>query len=143
MAGSVPAGQQILDLLRSPNVRRSLVEAAERGVPPVSAASEGLLKTVGLAVMRERVAKQFVGLVVRSVLNEEGFVLDRSGVRLRADPIFEAGSVYRRRIESSPTEEQPLLQRFADGLNANERRWLKQYLQDAGEQRSEGTGKSD
>ena len=40
--------------------------------------------------------KQFVGVCIRDVLEEEGFELVESGVRVSKDPIFRTGSTYQR-----------------------------------------------
>ena len=38
--------------------------------------------------------RQFVGLVIRAILEEEGFRVAESGVRISRDPIFRTGAVY-------------------------------------------------
>jgi hypothetical protein len=90
----------------------------------------GILSTsVGTRVMTQRVTKQFVGLVISFLLDEDGFLLVRSGVRLRADAVFGTGSIYRRRVaESHPVNSRPLLQRLLDSLTPQEREWTAQYL---------------
>jgi hypothetical protein len=90
---AVRRGPEILELLVSPNIRRALREAAERGEPPVTAVSERL-KIDFAKDMKLTPVRQFVGLVVRAILEEEGFRVAASGVRISRDPVFRTGAVY-------------------------------------------------
>jgi hypothetical protein len=129
MSNAMEGGRKILEHLQSSEVRQRLAEAAERGVPPVTAVSATLLKAVGAAIMGTRIAKQFTGLAISSILEEAGFVPDRSGVRIRADGVFSTGAVYRKRLaQSDPAGRAPILQRILDALNPEERRWAARYL---------------
>ena len=44
--------------------------------------------------MRPPAVRQFAGLVIRAILEEEGFRVAETGVRISRDPIFRTGAVY-------------------------------------------------
>jgi hypothetical protein len=92
-AVAVRRGPEILEFLLSDEARKTLRNAAERGEPPVTAVSETLRRRFGTD-MRLPPVRQFVGLVIRAVLEEEGFRVAESGVRISRDPIFRTGAVY-------------------------------------------------
>src|SRR4051812_11877866 len=75
--------------------RSAIIEAAAKGVPPVSAVSHSL-KRLFPVVMQTAPARQFVGIAVKALLLHEGFEVHQSGVRLPRDPVFTTGSIYRR-----------------------------------------------
>ena len=92
-AAAVRRGPEILELLLSDEARKALKGAAERGKPPVTAVSDMLFNRFGKDMVFPPV-RQFVGLVVRAILEEEGFRVAESGVRISRDPIFRTGAVY-------------------------------------------------
>jgi hypothetical protein len=102
-AASLIRGKEILDTLLA--ARRNLGEAARKSVPPVGVVSELLLERYGPEVKLTPV-RQFIGLAVRAILEEEGFEVDQTGVRLNGDPVFRTGAVYRRIIESPIDEDE-------------------------------------
>jgi hypothetical protein len=93
-ARAVLRGDRILEFIQHPKTRRLLVDAAASGAPPVTAISSKLLELVGPKDARLAPVKQFVGVCIRAVLEEEGFDLAESGVRVSNDPIFRTGSTY-------------------------------------------------
>lgn len=95
-ARAVLHGAEILQLVRTPKVRTNLIAAAENGVPPVTAISLDLINLVGTVDAKLAPIKQFTGRCVRAVLEEEGFELLETGVRLSNDPVFRTASVYER-----------------------------------------------
>ena len=48
--------------------------------------------------------KQFIGLAVRAILEDAGFEVAYSGVRIKDDRVFTSGSVYRERSSDSEPE---------------------------------------
>ena len=95
---SAPAllqGEEIFRFVTGKSTRKKLVAAAAEGLPPVSAISADLRERFEAAQIKRPVIKQFVGLCVRAVLEEEGYEVYRTGVRLHRDPVFTTGSVYR------------------------------------------------
>lgn len=104
---SAPAlidGQELLEFVTARGTRKKLIAAVESGVPPVSAISGELRQRFETMKTKSPVGKQFVGLCVRAVLEEEGYEACRTGVRLHRDPVFTTGSVYRRMGEQSAAE---------------------------------------
>jgi hypothetical protein len=91
-ASAVRNGAEILDFISSPKIRALLVTQAERGSPPVGAISAQLLRRFPREVKLAPV-KQFIGMCVRAVLEEEGYRVAEKGVRL-TDNLFRTGSVY-------------------------------------------------
>jgi hypothetical protein len=127
MTRSVPQGQEVLEYLQSPGARELLSQAAERGVPPVTAVSAKLLQLLGPAPFKKTLTKQFCGLVVRALLEEEGYTVAKTGVRVRNDPIFVSGAVYTQ-VPTAPTEERGLLERLMSSLTPEEMRWASSFL---------------
>jgi hypothetical protein len=87
-------GEAILATLKAEQPR--LVAAAKQSRPPVAAVSETLLNRHGDAIT-ELPVRQFVGLAVRAILEDAGFEVAYTGVRIKDDPVFRTGSVYRPR----------------------------------------------
>jgi hypothetical protein len=92
-APAVRKGQEMLEIVAKPKTRALLASHAKRGSPPVGAISGQLLKRFGPDVKLAPV-KQFIGICVRAVLEEEGYRVVEKGVRLNGDPVFRTGSVY-------------------------------------------------
>jgi hypothetical protein len=112
-------------LLQEAKIRRLLVAAADSGAPPVTAISGKLLELVGPKDAKLTPVRQFTGLCVRAVLEEEGFELAEVGVRLSQDPVFRTGAVYRRQSASESTD---LLSRLVESLTDEEAGRLKLLL---------------
>jgi len=118
-------GQRILDFIRATKTRRSIVKAAETGAPPVTAISEQLIELIGKNDAKLPPVKQFVGVCVRAVLEEEGFEVAEKGVRVSSDPLFRSGSTYERAVQR---HSRMLLERFAASLTDGEARELAKLL---------------
>jgi hypothetical protein len=119
-ARAVLHGPELLELVTSRRCRRALIAAAEAGHPPVAAISADIEKLVGLKDAKLLPVRQFVGRSVRAVLEEEGFQVAETGVRLSNDAIFRTGAVYKR-IETPPADSTPdLIHRMVDALTDEE-----------------------
>ena len=125
-ARAVLHGPKILEFVSTPKVRAKLITAADTGAPPVTAISAALKTLVGTADTKLAPVKQFTGLCVRAVLEEEGFELAETGVRLSNDPVFRTASVYRRTAAPGKTDE--LLVRFIEALTDAEARQALKLL---------------
>jgi len=68
--------------------------ASELGHPAVAALEDDLLDIAKDAIHEDRV-KQMVGFMVRVVLEEEGFIVDKSDVKIGSVPFFK-GTRYKR-----------------------------------------------
>jgi hypothetical protein len=132
-ARAVLWGKEILKFIQEPRTRRKLAAAAESGSPPVTAISSKLLELVGPTDAKLTPVKQFTGLCVRAVLEEDGFELADTGVRLSKDPVFRTGSVYSRKKNASGATE--LLARFVASLTDEEARRLMTLLRRRADQK--------
>jgi|SRR5665213_1612738 len=112
-------GDKILRLARQPAIRKKLVKAARSGEPPITAISQSAMALLGKEAVSTSSIKQFIGLCVRAVLEEEGFEPARAGVRVY-DPIFKRGSVYRRLNENKGSDASDILDIFLRVLNKAE-----------------------
>jgi hypothetical protein len=90
-------GEAILGTLNAARAR--LVAAAKQSRPPVAAVSEILLEKHGDEIKKTPV-RQFVGIAVRAILEEAGFEVAYTGVRINGDPVFRTGSVYKLREDN-------------------------------------------
>ena len=93
-ARAVLHGVRILEFIRDPRTRQKLIAAAETGTPPTTAISSRLAELVGARDVKLQPVKQFAGVCVRAVLEEEGFQVAAKGVRVSNDPVFRTGSTY-------------------------------------------------
>jgi len=126
-ARAVLHGPQILEFVKEPKTRRLLVAAAESGVPPVTAVSGRLLQLIPEKDAKLMPLKQFTGLCVRAVLEEEGFEVAETGVRVSNDPVFRTGSTYRR-IQVDHRRSSGLLVRIIQDLTDEEARQALRLL---------------
>ena len=120
-------GPEVLELIQEPKTRRLLVAAAERGEPPVTAISDKLLQLIPAKDAKLMPLKQFAGLCVRAVLEEEGFEVAETGVRVSNDPVFRTGSTYRR-IQAEQRRSSELLVRIIQDLTDEEARQALRLL---------------
>jgi hypothetical protein len=121
-------GAEILKFVQQAKTRRLLIAAAESGAPPVTAISGKLQELVGPIDAKLHPVRQFTGLCVRAVLEEEGFEVAQTGVRLSNDPVFRTASVYKRTIATGNSDETELLERFIASLNDAEARQALKLL---------------
>lgn len=87
-------GQQIWSFLTRPENVARLETASELGKPAVEGIEEQLLGEFRKAVLADRV-KQMVGHMVRQILEQRGWVLDQSDVKVQSVP-FNKAARYRR-----------------------------------------------
>ena len=127
-ARAIIRGPEILQFVRTPQVRATLIAAAETGAPPVTAISAQLIKLVGEDDATLMPIKQFTGRCVRAVLEEADFELVETGVRLSNDPVFRTASVYKRNTASEKGDAAKLLVRFIASLTDAEARQAMRLL---------------
>jgi hypothetical protein len=125
-AGAINGGVRILNLILSPGIRHKLVAAAEAGSPPVSAISKELLALLGRQAKLSPV-KQYAGVCIRAVLEEEGYELAEKGVHIGRDPVFRTGSTYRR-AAAVVAGSDPFWPRFVGALSEEEAEQLMKAL---------------
>ena len=119
-ARRVPHGSEILEFLNGPKSRKALIAAAVEGEPPVAAISKEFAALVGPKDLKLAQVKQYAGLCIRAILEEEGFEIERTGVWLGDDPVFATGSVYRKVVLSTGGRRGDLLERFVKMLTEEE-----------------------
>jgi hypothetical protein len=129
-AQSVAGGEAILSFLQGGINKRRLVDAAAKGLPPVTSISTPLqllakAKSIDLEAMSVR---QFVGAAVRAILEDEGYTVAEKGVRTPKDPVFRSGSVYRKKapLRANDTD---LIARLIATLNDQEAQHALNLLQ--------------
>jgi len=127
-ARRVPHGAEILEFVGGPKARKALVAAAAAGEPPVAAISKEFAALVGPKDAKSTQAKQYVGMCIRAILEEEGFEIERAGVWLGDDPVFATGSVYRKTASGKGSERKDFLERFAKMLSDEEVGILQELL---------------
>ncbi len=118
-ARAVIHGDRILAFVLEMKTRKLLVAAAKSGAPPVTALSKDLLKLIGAQDAKLTPVKQFVGLCVRAALQEEGFEVAETGVRVSNDPVFRTGATYQP-IQSTKLTSSALLARIIENLTDEE-----------------------
>jgi hypothetical protein len=126
-ARRVPHGSEILEFLSSAKSRKALVAAAAEGEPPVAAISKEFAALVGPKDVKLAQVKQYAGLCIRAILEEEGFEIERTGVWLGDDPVFSTGSVYRK-APSAGARGRDFLERFVRMLNVEEVGILQDFI---------------
>lgn len=127
MAKSDPNRRLVWDFLRRDHTA-TLVTAADLGAVPVTAISTALLERFGAEVLDPPSMRQFIGIAVSAILQEEGFIVDRTGVRLRGDPLFGAGALFERAGVAPVERENSLLARLIDALDAEELRFAERRI---------------
>ena len=116
------------ELIRSPEVRATLVGEADSGRVPVAALREILLVKFGEDFAPDHSMKQFVGKLILSVLSEEGFVIAKKHNRVE-DGMFERGTTYQRaNLRAEPGEIESFFRRFIASLTPAERRVFSELL---------------
>ena len=127
-ARSVPRGEEVLKFLKGEKARSALVAAASAGDPPVAAISRDLVELLGAKELKSAQVKQFTGLCIRAILEEEGFEVERTGVWLGNDPVFSTGAVYRKMTSIKASGSSDLLDRLAKSLRDDEANRLFEIL---------------
>lgn len=127
-ARRVPHGPEILEFLTAPKTRKMLISAAAAGAPPVSAISREFADLVGPKSAKLAQVKQYVGLCIRAVLEQEGYDIERTGVWLGNDPVFTTGSLYKKVSEQSTARRDDWLDRFVRMLTSDEADRLSELL---------------
>lgn len=82
-------GQGIWEFLTKPETVARLVTASELGKPAVEGIEEQLLSEFREEVLADRV-KQMIGHMVRQIMEQTGWVIDQSEVRVRSVPFVKA-----------------------------------------------------
>jgi len=107
----------------------ALVAAAERGELPAAAISDALLRVFGDKVRSPRV-RQFIGLCIAAFLEEAGYEVARSGVRLPDNQLFTVATFFRRvPAKGTSRGSTSLLTRWIDALTETELRLAAEKIE--------------
>ena len=87
-------GREIFDFLASDASIDAMEVASDLGSPAVAGIEEKLLRKFGERVLPDRV-KQMIGHMVRKIMEDEGFIVDQSDVKMGSVP-FSKGTRYKR-----------------------------------------------
>jgi len=128
-ARRVPHGPEILEFLSSAKTRKVLVAAAADGEPPVAAISREFAALAGPKDLKLAQVKQYAGLCIKAILEEEGYEIERTGVWLGDDPVFSTGAAYRKVSSGSGERSGDFLTRFVGMLNEQEAGILQELLE--------------
>jgi hypothetical protein len=128
LADKIHRGRAIEAFIGRPENVKRMVAASQKGVQPVSAISGPLCQEFKRETFDDNpAARQFVGVVIRPLMEQEGFVVIKRNVPLRGDPLFKSGALYGRPGKMS-SPKAPLLKRFVDALSAQELDWVASYV---------------
>jgi hypothetical protein len=105
---------------------RELVNHAGGPVPPVNAISRQLGELFPELIVQKKM-RQRIGLFVSSVLDEHGWELAKSDIRM-ADPFFKSGSIFRRTTPTSSSGLGDLFDRMARSMTETEAQDLMRAL---------------
>lgn len=86
---STPLGRDIWDFLTRPATVARLETASELGKPAVEGIEEQLLATFQEEVLVDR-TKQMIGHMVRQIMEQSGWVVDQSEVKVQSVPFVKA-----------------------------------------------------
>lgn len=115
-----PEFADMLAYVHGNEMRTRLIQAAAAGIPPVSVASDPLVARFGQAAFASTSARQFIGLAISALLEGEGFLPNGKRVRLRNDPVFETGALFREAPRPALLSVRELLARFVEALSEAE-----------------------
>lgn len=125
---AIASGEAIFKHVTASDTRARLVDAAKNGAAPISVISAYLAR---LPSIDAPAVKQFAGLCVRAVLEEEGFEIDQRGVRLSRDAVFRTGSTYRRSRAGVSDAGADMIERVVGALTEAEALRLARALETA------------
>ncbi len=91
-------GDRLWSFLTELEMRRAMVRASDEGRPAAEAIAVTLYDRFGERVKQDRV-KQFVGYLIRQVMERHGYQYVDSGIVTRPNPVFSTAATYSRRKE--------------------------------------------
>ncbi len=91
-------GEQLWTFLNEPSAKASMINASDSSKPAAEGVSFALLQRFGDGIKQNRV-KQFIGFLIRQVMERNGYRHTSYGQHTKANPVFVTASVYSRRDE--------------------------------------------
>ena len=86
-------GEGLWSFLNEQQIVGQMENASDQGRPAVEAIARKLHRRFGEGVRKDRV-KQFIGFLVRQVMERRGYVHHSYGHQARENPVFSTGSRY-------------------------------------------------
>jgi hypothetical protein len=124
-AASTERGAELLAFLQRPEITKKLTAAARAGTPPAGAISGDLLANFEPAIHKSEV-KRRVGLFIAAVLEDLGFRVSQSNVRMK-NSLFGSGAVYAER-SAAGADPVDLVARLAEAFTEDEARRMVRLL---------------
>ena len=91
-------GHQLWRFLTEPNIIHAMTDASDNKRPAAEAVASELYQRFGDDIRQDRV-KQFIGFLIRQVMERNGYRHKSYGKQTRDNPIFVKASLYSRRDE--------------------------------------------
>lgn len=120
-----PIGERLLEVLNDRAYTVKMEDAVRTAMPPLSHISVHLKQDFPEVDFGSLRIRQFIGCAVREAMQDMGYVVEDSGVRIPRDPIFKSGSTYRKAISG---EAEDILLRIVSILTPMELKRLRAIL---------------
>ena len=88
-------GDRLWKFLNRPKIVNRMTSVSDSGKPAAGAIGEWLLYEFGNSVREDRV-KQFIGCLIKQVMERQGYILCGKRYPTPDDPLFTSGSIYRK-----------------------------------------------
>jgi len=92
-------GEQVWAFLNEPSNIVSMTNASDNGIPAPESIASTLFDRFGEGIRQDRV-KQFIGFLIRQVMERNGYQHTSYGHPTQDNPVFVKASVYSRRENS-------------------------------------------
>ena len=86
-------GKQLWEFLNEPIIVRSMTDASDDKRPAAEAIATELFQRFGDDIKQDRV-KQFIGFLIRQVMEKNGYSHTAYGQKTKDNPVFVKASVY-------------------------------------------------
>jgi hypothetical protein len=91
-------GRQLWTFLNEANIIQSMIEASDNKRPAAEAIAHALVERFGNDIKQDRV-KQFIGYLIRQVMEQNGYSHTAYGQKTKENPVFVKASRYSSRNE--------------------------------------------
>jgi len=91
-------GNQLWEFLNEPSIVRSMIDASDNKRPAAEAIAPELVERFGNDIKQDRV-KQFIGFLIRQVMEQNGYSHTAYGQQTKENPVFVKASRYSSRNE--------------------------------------------
>lgn len=91
-------GEQLWGFLNEPIIVRSMTDASDHKRPAAEVIASELIRRFGVDIKQDRV-KQFIGYLIRQVMEQNGYSHRAYGQKTKENPVFASASVYSSRAK--------------------------------------------